>query len=444
MDQVQAFCSNCGQPQRKSPGSRISAPAESIDLTSTVSDVRKFRGCSSIPAIVAFCVIGSTPLTLFTGRRDWPAFATMLVSAAGLLLLARLVARGSVWAISILTLLTWSFPFALLWGLVIEPPPRDSIGSIVCLVFVAALLCWSTAKGLPASIRYRRFSAGLIKPPKCPKTRPIPKDRRLLQAMKPFLQALFIYIAAVPAALIASAVFPVHGVIGRFVFQPLAGLASRVYLYARQLTLLHVTEIRKLDGRKPVLFIRSFSDDDVKLSRKLGLGRMLAPDTLTLEEFLVDRSWSVGPVLAIGKPGEELSPVGAAREYLSADSWRERIQDLLRESQLFVSVLGTTRGLMWEYEAIARFRAASKLLVVFPPASLPLAYHRWEMFRTAFSEAGHLPALGKRRPLIAAFDCQGRPLLLVCRYQTESAYNLAFDVAFTHLKSHSSFAFKSA
>jgi hypothetical protein len=80
-----------------------------------------------------------------------------------------------------------------------------------------------------------------------------------------------------------------------------------------------------------VILLRSFSDDNLPLDKRYHFLWFFftAQETLTLESFVVDQIWRLGPVLAIGNPTEQLSPLGAAREYISGDRWRSRIRERL-------------------------------------------------------------------------------------------------------------------
>jgi TM2 domain-containing membrane protein YozV len=68
----------------------------------------------------------------------------------------------------------------------------------------------------------------------------------------------------------------------------------------------------------------------------------------------------IGPVVAIGKPGERLPELGAARLYAADDRWRDRITDLLRQARIVVVRAGNTPNLWWEIDqamiAVPRYR----------------------------------------------------------------------------------------
>jgi len=58
----------------------------------------------------------------------------------------------------------------------------------------------------------------------------------------------------------------------------------------------------------------------------------------------------VGPVIAIGKPGEPLPELGAARLYVGDADWKAKVIDLMARSRLVIIRTGSTPNLEWEIE----------------------------------------------------------------------------------------------
>ena len=79
--------------------------------------------------------------------------------------------------------------------------------------------------------------------------------------------------------------------------------------------------------------------------------RRPAPVTLTSPEqelaFILQR---VGPVVAIGKPGERLPELGAARIYVSHESWQQTVLEMLERSSLVLARVGASPGVLWELD----------------------------------------------------------------------------------------------
>ena len=72
----------------------------------------------------------------------------------------------------------------------------------------------------------------------------------------------------------------------------------------------------------------------------------------------------VGPVIAIGKPGEALPELGAARLYVSDDRWRTTVDDYLKQSALVLIRAGTTANLWWEIEEAMKLVPPQRILIV--------------------------------------------------------------------------------
>ena len=104
----------------------------------------------------------------------------------------------------------------------------------------------------------------------------------------------------------------------------------------------------------PVLYLRSFEDDATTSAFK---------GALTEEENLVRALAHIGPVVAIGKPGEELPLAGASRFYVPDDCWQERVAELVGRARLVVIRTGLSPGLMWELRTVLKLSEPSRVLL---------------------------------------------------------------------------------
>jgi hypothetical protein len=155
-----------------------------------------------------------------------------------------------------------------------------------------------------------------------------------------------------------------------------------------------------LDEQKPtgtadyVLYLRSFLVDHA-LSRQDQVGgahflTSLAShfgyrDPLHLEDTWEGRIarlfWRFGRVVAVGRPGEPLPPIGAGRFYLPADSqgwkepadsqgWKEEVSKAIRGARLVVIVAAvgqnssSAEGTLWEYTEAVRLLPPSRVVLV--------------------------------------------------------------------------------
>jgi TM2 domain-containing membrane protein YozV len=115
------------------------------------------------------------------------------------------------------------------------------------------------------------------------------------------------------------------------------------------------------DPRPPVVYLRSFEADNEILLRPKGFWNRAAlvcfdyMATFSPEQELAEFLQHVGPVIAIGRPGEALPELGAARLYVSDDDWKAKVADMMTRSRLLIIRTGDTRNLRWEIEeAMAR------------------------------------------------------------------------------------------
>lgn len=149
------------------------------------------------------------------------------------------------------------------------------------------------------------------------------------------------------------------------------------------------------DRRAPVVFIRSFGDEQRSYSAKsLFLLVWRALSDLKFEnryyqagtsfwgpvmQFQCNRLFSeIGPFVAIGRPGEKIPGMGAARMYVPDDQWQSVVSDLFGRSRLVVVQPGTTPGLRWEIGQLRREVSPEKLLFVLPEKEVEYqAFRSW-------------------------------------------------------------------
>jgi hypothetical protein len=152
----------------------------------------------------------------------------------------------------------------------------------------------------------------------------------------------------------------------------LALFISVVQLFRRsqQWEALSADEALRRDARPPVTYLRAFTDDGRMAVpghhwQDRVLGKAASGLTLTSPEqelaFILQR---VGPVIAIGKPGEHLPELGAARLYASHESWQRTVLDMLRRSSLVLARVGASPGVQWELDQVLSLAQRSKVLIL--------------------------------------------------------------------------------
>lgn len=126
-------------------------------------------------------------------------------------------------------------------------------------------------------------------------------------------------------------------------------------------------EVRAADPRAPVVYLRSFAADKQPLMTFVYTAVVSAEQEIA---FAMDR---IGPLIAIGKPGERLPELGAARLYVADHEWRAVVGEMMREAALVVIRAGETPSLWWEIEeTMDRCRRQRVIFVdLGKPGSLP-------------------------------------------------------------------------
>jgi hypothetical protein len=151
-------------------------------------------------------------------------------------------------------------------------------------------------------------------------------------------------------------------------------------------------ELKRNEARRPIFYLRSFS---LEVWDKPTL-RMLLQDDTTAEQKLVNVLKKYGPVIAIGRPGEVLPSLGAARFYVTDDQWQQKVADVANVSQLVVWTTGTSEGLRWELSHLLEWVPLARLVLLAHPYLLSGLTARereqeWHIFRTTLGAM--LPSL---------------------------------------------------
>jgi hypothetical protein len=188
-------------------------------------------------------------------------------------------------------------------------------------------------------------------------------------------------------------------------------------------------EAQRRDTRPPVLLLRSFADDAVTVFPSEGL--FLTRTGNTLEHVLEEKLRAYGPVIAIGRPGENLPPLGAAREYLAGETWRQRIGELIGQARLVVVVMGASEGLVFEYDQLATHGAIDKIVLVILPDGVGPLQERWERFVRHALGGRTIAPPPLQEALVALFPDRQRPTYVVHPKRRAEAdhYSLALEAA---------------
>ena len=144
------------------------------------------------------------------------------------------------------------------------------------------------------------------------------------------------------------------------------------------------------DRRQPLLLLRSFGDDEIQAWRRfstpvgdISLGRRF-------EQGIAGSLRAFGPLIAIGKPGEEVPQIGAVRAYLSDAEWQPAVLRWLDQALLIVMIAGATEWVTWELHRIVEKGRNQRLLILLPPGPNE---KRWEHIVSSLAHTSWAAAL---------------------------------------------------
>jgi hypothetical protein len=232
------------------------------------------------------------------------------------------------------------------------------------------------------------------------------------------------------AALVIGGVGLIVGLLTQV--KPLTWMASAVGILlwrrARRHASLDAREVQAKDPRPPVVLLRSFADDELEMS---GLPELMWSPPTTLSWAAAERLASIGPVIAVGEPGEELPPLGPYRLFLPAENWQGEVERLIASARAVFLVLGRSQGVLWELERILARENPGAVTVIVPPAEPRDLEQRWEAFLALAKDhpvwrlAQHLDPTALL--LVRATD--RRPILAIAASRPDgAAYAMAFSV----------------
>ncbi len=135
-----------------------------------------------------------------------------------------------------------------------------------------------------------------------------------------------------------------------------------------------LVEAQGSDRRAPILFLRSFLDDQVALqSGPMGLEQWQFDGTsrhLSLDHLIAEEGVAFGPTVALGNPDDPAPPYGVARGYFDHADWQAAAAQLCADASAIIFVLDSTEGVAWEINHIASRGHAAKTLFLLAPGDI--------------------------------------------------------------------------
>lgn len=150
----------------------------------------------------------------------------------------------------------------------------------------------------------------------------------------------------------------------RYLFLSLLIIPGYCLFVGKRLRAKSGNEILAEDTRSPIIYFRSFTDDD-KILIKSGRKWRYIWDRDTDEEKLERLLRPIGPLIAIGNPEDLLSLPGAARIYTSG-SWKEVVTSLIGRARSVILRTGETPSLWWELATVIRLCDPQNVVLFHP------------------------------------------------------------------------------
>jgi hypothetical protein len=192
-------------------------------------------------------------------------------------------------------------------------------------------------------------------------------------------------------------------------------------------------------GSEPfTLFLRSFMDEDLTIRRDSLLAQFVMfgdaffqdspetnPRSRRFEDLIAETVWPFEKMVAIGRPGEVLPPVGALRIQAdpSGERWQEAVQKLIAAAHHVLIAVGISSGLKWEFKQFETGASREKLSLLVVPEQGSVAA-TWRIFAADYPD---LLALSQdiQRGVALRFCSDGAPVLLCARKKSAEAYRIA-------------------
>lgn len=137
-------------------------------------------------------------------------------------------------------------------------------------------------------------------------------------------------------------------------------------------------------GERSVLLLRSFEDEELVDPRPLNFFQQ------RYEENLIRVLNKLGPVITVGRPGDDLGFSGAARFYVSDDNWQQAIRYLMTHTAAVVIIVGGTGGLWWEIATALECVSRERLLFFVPLVNKERQTGSWYRYGAEFVKRWNL------------------------------------------------------
>lgn len=156
-------------------------------------------------------------------------------------------------------------------------------------------------------------------------------------------------------------------IIGICMFVVAPRLTNR-YRDRQRKVMLRADELIQLDPRPPVLYLRSFKDDE-KIARAIAFQ--------SIEQEMKVVFFDFGPFIAFAEPNAEALDPGAGRLYASQEKWQDEVRNEMVKARLVVMRIGATPSFWWEVEQARGIVTPERLIFFIPGEKVKSEYEEF-------------------------------------------------------------------
>ena len=193
-------------------------------------------------------------------------------------------------------------------------------------------------------------------------------------------------------------------------------------------------KLLSIDSRPPVLILRAFGDDLLRLRARVNARRFFTECFQLIGTSFVrligEQIQMVGPVVTVAEPGGKLPPLGATRVNYEDQEWQAGVIQLINDSRLNLLIVGDSVHLTWEFNQICERGFLAKTILLFPPSSNWKLQRRWKSFLESVENETirtRLARIDPKSTLVISFNDTGIPHPIVALRRNHWAYEIAID-----------------
>lgn len=177
---------------------------------------------------------------------------------------------------------------------------------------------------------------------------------------------------------------------------------------------------------RPILYLRAFMDDGLKIGKSLKLLDLLMGvprPSRRLEELVARRGFIWRPVVALGNPHIPLNLHGVLKKSVSDTDWQEEVAYWHDRSAYMIMIANKTENIGWEIELIRNTKRDD--FCIYVVTSVTRTREFFDHYQIVDDETEVPP-----RSLVVFRDPEEGWTALTSRIRSETAYLAALDIAF--------------